>query len=126
MWRGMVRTLALVLGLAIASAGAAAQVGPGDGAPVEPEPGWSEDPLVLARFDGLPPAPAFVGIARLTFPPGASATGGGLAGPRLILVESGAVVVEVEEPATVVRPQQSVPPIVETVAANSAKTPNWS
>ena len=56
------------------------------------------------EVEGHAPPPVFVGMARLTFPPGAMIIGGAIAGPRLFLIESGSFEFVADSPATI-RPQ---------------------
>src|SRR5215204_3117508 len=48
-------------------------------------------PLVQAAFDDIGPAPHTVTLSRIIFTPGAGEAAQSLPGPRLILVESGAI-----------------------------------
>jgi quercetin dioxygenase-like cupin family protein len=90
--------LALVWGGALPAAGQestpAAEAG-GSGVTIQP--------LATAALDDLPPAPAFLGLARYTFAPGSATPPGADPGPILIYVESGEFAATIEGPATLTR-----------------------
>jgi quercetin dioxygenase-like cupin family protein len=65
--------------------------------------GTTVEPLATAALDDLPPAPAFLGLVRFTFPAGAATPPGADPGPILIYVESGTLTGTIEGPATVTR-----------------------
>ena len=69
------------------------------------KPAGPTEPLVLMdiTFESLPPAPAFVGVARLTFPATAGIVGGSIAGPRMFLIETGQFAVLADDPAIIWR-----------------------
>jgi hypothetical protein len=60
-------------------------------------------PLLTARLGPLPPAVTGVALARLTFPPGAGVSGLLSAGPTLVLVEAGALEVQIASGGRVLR-----------------------
>ncbi|MGH2532612.1 MAG: hypothetical protein ACRDJW_09925 [Thermomicrobiales bacterium] len=83
-----------------------------------PVPGQITVETVLAAdYEAAPVAPAFVGLARFTLPPRAALGGGSIDGPRLYLVETGAVAFAVIEAATVLRRNAAGTPAPEPVAA---------
>jgi hypothetical protein len=69
--------------------------------------------IVAARIEVPLGSPALMGLARFTFPPGTSTAGGSFAGPRLILVETGVLMVVLTDPATIIRNRQAVSPVAE-------------
>lgn len=75
------------------------------------------DTVLAAIYDRAPAAPAFVGLARFTLPPGVAVGGGSIDGPRVYLVEAGAIAVSPAEPATVRRGVEPATPTTEPVAA---------
>ena len=68
-------------------------------------PGQIGRELASGRFEAAPAAPLHMGLLRVTNDPGSVSSGGGPDDPTgaLILVESGAVTVRLEEPATITR-----------------------
>jgi hypothetical protein len=68
-------------------------------------PGQIGRELASGRFEEPPAGPLHMGLLRVTSDPGSVTTGGGPDDPTgaLILVESGAVTVRLEEPATITR-----------------------
>ena len=68
-------------------------------------PGQIGRELASGRFEEPPAGPLHMGLLRVTSDPGSVSSGGGPDDPTgaLILVESGAVTVRLEEPATITR-----------------------
>jgi hypothetical protein len=68
-------------------------------------PGQIGRELTSGRFEKPPEGPLHMGLLRVTNDPGSVSSGGGPDDPTgaLILVESGAVTVRLEEPATITR-----------------------
>ena len=68
-------------------------------------PGQIGRELTSGRFEKPPAGPLHMGLLRITSDPGTVSSGGGPDDPTgaLILVESGAVTVRLEEPATITR-----------------------
>jgi quercetin dioxygenase-like cupin family protein len=94
----MTVAVAMTFAAAAASPGSAVR-GAQDGAPAgEPAAlpeGVTVAPLLVEPLTALPPAPAYVGLARLTYPPGAAVASQVVAGTTLLYVESGSIVAEV-------------------------------
>ena len=61
------------------------------------------EPVFAVILDTLPVPPLFIGMARLTFPPGAHILGGPIAGTRLFLIETGTLTVALDDPGTIQR-----------------------
>jgi hypothetical protein len=59
--------------------------------------------LIQRQRIALPPAPLVVGLARLTYRPGANASNLAMPGPYLLVVESGVVATHLESAGTLVR-----------------------
>ena len=90
--------VAVVAAVAAASPGSAArgaQDGARAGEPAALPEGVTVAPLLVEPLTALPPAPAYVGLARLTYQPGAAVASQGVAGTTLLYVESGSIVAEV-------------------------------
>ena len=62
------------------------------------------EPLGRTALDALPPAPYRLGLVRLTLEPSTAITGLSAAGPISLLVESGTLVVHVDQPSWVQGP----------------------
>lgn len=69
--------------------------------PVPASPIPSPQTILDVTFVTAPAAPAFIGIARLLFPPGGVMLGGQIVGPRMLLIESGSIVVALAENAEI-------------------------
>jgi hypothetical protein len=76
-------------------------------------PGQIGRELTSGRFEKPPAGPLHMGLLRITSEPGSVSSGGGPDDPTgaLVLVESGALTVRLEEPATITRTtgQEEVP-----------------
>ncbi|MGD9712904.1 MAG: hypothetical protein AB7V46_12665 [Thermomicrobiales bacterium] len=73
--------------------------------------------VIDITVDGQENTASFVGIARLTFPPGTAIIGGTIAGNRLFLIESGFFTFVVDSPAVI---HQQGDPEREIVVASGA------
>jgi quercetin dioxygenase-like cupin family protein len=63
----------------------------------------STTPLAQRKQVAIPPAPIIIGLARLTYQPGASGPTWRLPGPLLLVVESGTLAAALERPGHLVR-----------------------
>jgi quercetin dioxygenase-like cupin family protein len=75
-------------------------------------------PLAEVQVAALPPAPAFLGLARFSFPPGAATPSGADPGSVLVVVEAGEFVAALDGPAAISRGSVATP-----VAAPGAEVP---
>src|SRR4051794_5102167 len=83
-------------------------------------PGVTRQPLATGRLDELPPAPALVGLARVTYDPGAvEQIGIGQYGD-LVYVESGELTIRTDGIATVARAGATPAPLDEQVGNGAA------
>jgi hypothetical protein len=98
--RFLLVTLLIACGALAPQASAAAQATPmATPAAESPEP----EVILDISFAELPPAPVFIGVARLKFPSTAGIVGGSIAGPRMFLIETGRFAVLADDPAVIWR-----------------------
>jgi hypothetical protein len=106
--------IALLLAGSVATPVAAQEGSPGPEAAAEPQ-------IVFdVTLEAAPDGPVFVGMARLTFPPGSWILGGTVAGARIFLVESGRFQVEADDAGRILR--RGDPAAEEALPAGSEGT----